>query len=352
MPGFVIPILVLSAPAIAIALFRRTWWWPALMWALGMIVGQVMGWLVFADWYALFNDTVLFQDGSVIAIWLVWCIVANAALNTHTLSASIGLTTGSMRSTMTIPQVQKDTNIKSTFVVMSTSLSHPGTMIGGLYFFIDTYVWLWLWLLAIFYFVLATDKNLGMEKNLETPVVLREVLFPSKWHGIAGGILGAAFLFSQWSLGILLCTLPVWIWKSRTSFPWRFLVYVAGAFACVNLAVASGLPEMAAWGLEELPMDVHFALPIIILVASALLSALVGAIPMAFFGVALFERLMDLPSIGLSTGPLLSLYGVGLVVGNIRPMIWAKSVRQNIFYWLISSFVFINLLAVIVYKTF
>jgi len=316
------------------------------MWALGMLIGQVMGWLVLSDWYTLFGDTVLLEDGLVLGIWLVWCMVANAALNTHTLPASIGLTTGGICSTMTIPQVQKDTNTKSPFIVMSSSLLHPGTMIGGLYFFIDTYTWLWLWLLAIFYFVLGTDKK------FEAPVVLHEVLFPSKWHGIAGFILGAAFLFSQWSIGVLLCTLPVWMWKSRTSFPWRSLVYVAGVFACVNLAVASGLPEMAAWGLEELPMDVHFVLPTAILVASALLSALIGAIPMAFFGVALFERLMDLPSIGLSTGPLLALYGVGLVAGNVRPMIWAKAVRQNVFYWFISSFVFINLLAVVVYKTF
>ena len=153
-------------------------------------------------------------------------------------------------------------------------------------------------------------------------------------------------------MAILLGTLPVWIWKSRQNFPWRSLVYVVGVFSCVNLAVASGLPEMAAWGLEEFPMDVHFVLPIAILVASAILSALIGSIPMAFFGVALFERLMDLPSIGLSTGPLLAVYGLGLVVGNIRPLIWAKTVRQDILHWFAASFVVINLIAVVVYKTF
>ena len=89
-----------------------------------------------------------------------------------------------------------------------------------------------------------------------------------------------------------------------------------------------------------------------ILVVSALLSTLVGSIPMAFFGVALFERLMDLPSIGLSTGPLLAVYGLGLVAGNIRPLIWAKAVRENILHWFTAGFVVINVIAVAVYKTF
>lgn len=99
--------------------------------------------------------------------------------------------------------------------------------------------------------------------------------------------------------------------------------------AHLYLAVAGGLPEAAAWGLEELPMDLHFALPGVLLVSTVILSALVGAIPMAFFGIALFERLLDLPSIGLSAGPLLGVYGIGLVLGNIRSFVWSNTVRRN-----------------------
>ena len=187
MPSFVIPILVLSAPALALALFRRKWWWPALMWILGMVVGQVMGWLSFSDWFTLFGDTVLFQDGRVIAIWFVWCIVANAALNTQYLPASIGVTTGGMCSTMTIPPEQNGTNIRNAFIVMSTSLLHPGTMIGGLYFLTDTYLWLWLWLLAVCFLAMGTEKLIS-EKSVEKGLELNKLLFPSKLHSIAGFI--------------------------------------------------------------------------------------------------------------------------------------------------------------------
>ena len=319
------------------------------MWVLGMVVGQFMGWLVLSDWVDLFSTTVLLQDGLSIALWLVWSIVAAASIVSNGASmkraASLGLSLGSFGGALVLEYSEKDGE-PSRFVMttLAASLLHPGTMIGGLYFFAETKLWILLWVLAVLFY--SKDGPEGLVKSQEQPEA------STKWLAFGGVTLATSFLLTTWSVEILLGTLPIWIWKSRQNFPWRSLVYVAGVFACVNLAVASGLPEMAAWGLEELPMDVHFVLPTAILVASALLSALIGAIPMAFFGVALFERLMDLPSIGLSTGPLLALYGVGLVAGNIRPMIWAKTVRPNIFHWFISSFVFINVLAVVVYKTF
>ena len=349
MPSFVIPILVLSAPAIALALFRRTWWWPLVMWALGMVIGQVMGWLVIADWVTLFADTVLLQDGLIVALWLVWSIVAAAGITANGSSikdaASVGAGLGSFGASLTFEDPSKD-NDDSGFLLttMGTSLIHPGTMIGGLYFFTETWWWLLLWGLAVIWMGLDSGKWLDRQSEQSKT--------STRWLIFGGTTLAVAFVLPQWGAELFLGTLPVWIWKSRQNFPWRSLLYVVGSFACVNLAVASGLPEVAAWGLEELPMDIHFALPVAILVASAFLSALVGSVPMAFFGVALFERLMDLPSVGLSTGPLLAVYGIGLVAGNIRPLVWVKAVRQDLFHWLLSSFVFINLIAVIIYKTF
>ena len=139
MPSFVIPILVLSAPAIALALFRRTWWWPLVMWALGMVIGQVMGWLVIADWVTLFADTVLLQDGLIVAWWVVWSIVAAAGITANGSSikdaASVGVGLGSFGASLTFKDSSKD-NDDSGFLLttMGTSLIHPGTMIGGLYF--------------------------------------------------------------------------------------------------------------------------------------------------------------------------------------------------------------------------
>ena len=71
-------------------------------------------------------------------------------------------------------------------------------------------------------------------------------------------------------------------------------------------------------------------LPVSLLVMTTILSAAVGSIPMTFFGVALFERLMDLPSIGIQAAPLLGVYGLGLVLGNIRPLVWSETVRDNL----------------------
>ena len=97
-------------------------------------------------------------------------------------------------------------------------------------------------------------------------------------------------------------------------------------------------------------MDVHFILPLFLLCTTTILSTVVGSIPMAFFGVALFERLMDLPSIGLSIEPLLAIYGVGLVIGNIRPLIWYETVRSSFLHWFCASFVMVNLLAFLLYN--
>ncbi len=349
MPSFVIPILVLSAPAIAVAFLRRTWWWPAAMWVLGMVIGQIMGWLVLSDWVELFSATVLLQDGLSIALWLVWSIVAAASITSNRSSirgaTQLGLSLGSFGAALALENSEQDHEApRFVLTTIAASLLHPGTMIGGLYFFAETKLWLFLWIFAVL--LHSKDGPEWLKKSQEQPEA------STKWLAFGGVILAASFLLPTWSVEILLGTLPVWIWKSRQNFPWRSLVYVAGVFACVNLAVASGLPEMAAWGLEEFPMDVHFVLPIALLVASALLSALIGSIPIAFFGVALFERLMDLPSIGLSTGPLLAVYGLGLVVGNIRPLIWAQAVRENLLHWFVAGFVVINLIAVVVYTTF
>ena len=73
---------------------------------------------------------------------------------------------------------------------------------------------------------------------------------------------------------------------------------------------------------------------------------------MTFFGVALFERLMDLPSIGLSIEPLLAIYGIGLVIGNIRPLIWYETLRSNLWLWFCYSFVTVNQLAFLLYNFF
>ena len=61
-----------------------------------------MGWLGIADWVTLFADTVLLQDGLIVALWLVWSIVANAGITANGSSikdaASVGAGLGSFGS--------------------------------------------------------------------------------------------------------------------------------------------------------------------------------------------------------------------------------------------------------------
>ena len=342
MSSFVISIVVLSIPALGLALFRTTWWWPMLLYVMGMLLGQGMGWLQLSDWVHLFHDTGLFMDGLPVVVWLIWSICAGASFDTTNVSTRdalpLGLAVGSVGTGLTILENSDhaDRSVKM-LAMRTTALLYPGSMIGGLYFFAESSMWYGLWIPAVVYMVLLRQRTSSSVNSQR--LSLRWMLF-----GILTLML--SFVMHEWSVAVLMLTLPVWVWKCRSRLPWKHLLYVLGAFSCVNLAVAGGLPEIAAWGLEELPMDVHFALPGVLLVSVCLLSTAIGAIPMAFFGVALFERLVDLPSIGLSSGPLLGVYGIGLVLGNIRLFIWSRTVSSNIVSVIVASLLTCIVLAV------
>jgi len=326
MQSFVISIVVLTIPSLALALFRRTWWWPLVLYVVGMLLGQGMGFIQLSDWVQLFQHTGLFVDGLPVLLWLIWSICAGASFDTTNVSVRetipLGIAVGSVGAALSVKETEEDLDLAGKTLAMRTAaLLYPGSMIGGVYFFADSGLWFGLWLTTLVYIYLLRKRTLSSTGT-------QRLNFGWMMFGFL--TLLTSFLLHDWSVVILASTLPVWIWRARAQFPWKHVLYVVGAFACVNLAVGGGLPEAVAWGLEELPMDLHFALPGVLLISTVLLSALVGSIPMAFFGIAMFERLLDLPSIGLSAGPLLGVYGVGLVLGNIRPFVWSRTLRPNV----------------------
>ena len=325
MQSFVISIVVLTLPALALALFRHTWWWPLALYVFGMLLGQGMGFIQLSDWVQLFQHTGLLVDGLPVLLWIIWSICAGSSFDTTQVSVRqaipLGLAVGSVGTAFSIKETEEEQGLAGKALAMRTgALLYRGSMIGGIYFFAESGLWVGLWLTILVYSFFLPKGTLPSSR-------IERLDFGWMLFGFL--TLLASFLLSDWSVMLLASTLPVWIWRARAQFPWKHVLYVLGAFACVNLAVAGGLPEAAAWGLEELPMDVHFALSGVLLVSTVILSALIGAIPMAFFGIALFERLLDLPSIGLSAGPLLGVYGVGLVLGNIRSFVWSDTVRRN-----------------------
>lgn len=325
MQSFVISIVVLTIPALALALFRRTWWWPMALYVVGMLLAQGMGFIQLSDWVQLFQYTGLFVDGLPVLLWLVWSICAGASFDTTNVSIReaipLGVAVGSVGAALSVKETEEEQDLAGkTLAMRAAALLYPGSMIGGIYYFSESGLWVGLWLTSLVYIFLLPKGTLSSNGTERLDF---------GWMLFGFLTLLTSFLLSDWSVMLLASTLPVWIWRARAHFPWKHILYVLGAFACVNLAVAGGLPEAAAWGLEELPMDLHFALPGVLLVSTVILSALVGAIPMAFFGIALFERLLDLPSIGLSAGPLLGVYGIGLVLGNIRSFVWSNTVRRN-----------------------
>ena len=97
----------------------------------------------------------------------------------------------------------------------------------------------------------------------------------------------------------------------------------------VNVAVASGLPEVAAWGLEELPMELHTIIFPVLTVLVTIVSVLVGIIPVSIFGLTLLPRLLDLPSIGLSLEMVQLAIVLGLLAGNVFPWFASETWKER-----------------------
>lgn len=354
MQSFVISVVVLSIPALLLGFFRRQFWWPLLAWVLGMIVGQVMGVISITEVFTLLTDTGLLLDARRFNLWVVWSILVGSAIRISSLNSrgffALGVCFGALGSGLILSKVEQKSgdHHRQVSLAMAGSLLHPGLMFGGLDFLSSGFLWLVLWVPMLLWFRLSDSKLETTER--QQPVVtaaLNSVHQPEPtpkvfWY-VAALALFLSFLLPVYAVWILGGTSALWLWIGRDRIPLLEIgAFFASVFA-VNLAVAGGLPEVAAWGVEELPMEFHPWLPISILLLSTVLSALIGVIPMTLFGLASFARSIDLPSMGLQAAPLMMAYGIGLTLGNVRTLIlnqvWRKQAKVWLFGVLISSIV-------------
>ena len=353
MQSFVITIVALSVPALLLGAFRRTWWWSIVLWIGGMILGMGMGWLQFTDWIQLPIDTALILDSQGVLAWLVWSVlVAHAvpvSVRTRKEAVLLGLCLGSIGGVLALQHNSIDDNSEGdnseggsddassksfgfVWLTLIGALAHPGTMIGGVQYFNGTWQWVLLWPVAVCMFFLSKWIPLSMEPEDTLPPSqsTSEADSISPWWMLAGGTLLMTVLMPIYATHVLLGTSIVWCVKARSAFPWKQLLSLLGTVLTVNLAVGVGLAESVAWGLEEMPMNIHQWLPLIVLCVVVVLTTIVGSIPMAIFGMALFVRTMDLASIGLTVEPLMLAFGFGVVVGNMDSFIWTNSFPMHL----------------------
>ncbi len=314
MQSFIIPIVALSVPALCLSLFRKTWWWPLLCWLVGTVAGVVMGWLSVEDTWVLPLETHLLTDGGSIVVFLIWSALVGEGLRwtpkSNRDALLLGASVGAFAATWSLQREEETVDKHTLWLAFAGSLIHPGTLLGGVYFLLSSVIWVVLPLCAVVMVLLSERKTDNQER--EVP----------KRLPFAGVILLVSAVVPQWAVPLLVGTSLVWCGLCARNFPWKRILWIVGVLLSVNLAVAGGLAEAAAWGLEELPMEFHRLLPVGILISTTLLSMVIGVVPMAMFGVALFERTMDLPAIGLSKDPLLVAYGLGLVLGNVYPWVF------------------------------
>ena len=348
MQSFVITIAALSVPALLLGVFRRTWWWSLVLWICGMILGMGMGWLQLTDWIQLPIDTVLILDSQGILTWVVWSVlVAHAvpvAVRTRKEAVLLGVCLGSVGAILALQNNSIDEEAEVRLVDTSSksfgfvwfaligALIHPGTMIGGVQYFNGTWQWLLLWPVAICMYFLSKWIPLSIERKeiLSSSHSMLDADSISPWWMLAGGTLLMTALLPMYATHILLGTSIVWCIQARNTFPWKQLGSLIGTVLTVNLAVGVGLAEVIAWGLEDMPMSIHQWLPVIVLCSVALLTMIVGSIPISIFGMAIFVRTMDLASIGLTLEPLMLAFGFGVVVGNIDSFMLTHSFRMHL----------------------
>ena len=350
MQSFVMSVVVLSIPAVLLGLFRRRLWWPLLVWDLGMILGEVMGLVSIMEFSTLLTDTGLILDAQRFNLWMVWSILVGSAIRISSLNSresfALGVCFGALGSGLILSKVERksEAHYRRVCLAMAGSLLHPGLMFGGLDFLSSGFLWLILWIPMLLWFWLSTSKLEATERQQQSVIdalnsINKTEPTPQVFWYVAALTLFLSFLLPVYAVWILGGTSVLWLWVGRDRVPLPEIgAFFASLFA-VNLAVAGGLPEVAAWGLEELPMEFHPWLPIAMVLVSTVLSVLIGVVPMTIFGLALFARSLDLPSVGLQTEPLMMAYGIGLTLGNVRPLILNQVWRKQAKLWLLGVLV-------------
>jgi hypothetical protein len=132
------------------------------------------------------------------------------------------------------------------------------------------------------------------------------------------------------ALGVGVVAVGLLASRNLKDFEWREPLWVVGSVGLVLVAVASGLPELAASGLERGEVTFVWVQAVPLAGAAALLGALIGAPAAVLFAAALVDRALDLRMEGAALA-----CAIGTAVGPLGPLVVAGALRKGILRWLV-----------------
>lgn len=329
MSTFILNIAVLSVPSLLVGVMRHKWWWAWVLIILTILAGLLQQVLIFSDLWTLPMATGLISDAWPLMVWLMWSVTLSSAVNlrSHSLkmSAILGVCLGSMVTPMLLNRIEGERKVQHTTVSWLGAMLLPGSMIGAAQLWTEGLVWCVIWIPVLFgmwQMGVFQSEGQSLQDSIDKPWVL-----------IVGGM---TILFtsccSEWGHWLMAFEIPIWLvlgLRGKQQLNWQSLLNWMGVFYLINLSVAGGLAESAGWGLEEMPMELHSYMPVGVFAVTGLATMLVGVVPMTIFGVALFARMMDLASVGISIEEVQFVYLLGLMVGNWNPWVCSQTWRQQ-----------------------
>ena len=105
---------------------------------------------------------------------------------------------------------------------------------------------------------------------------------------------------------------------------------VGGLVVLSMLATASGLTELAAWGIEYVQESLGVLLLPVLTAAGALVSLLADGTAGALLGAAIVDRALDLRVTGVPAA-----LAAGLAVGGLTPLLMVGAVREGLPRWML-----------------
>ena len=104
--------------------------------------------------------------------------------------------------------------------------------------------------------------------------------------------------------------------------------WVSGVVVLALLATASGLTELAAWGIEYVQESLGGLLLPVLTAAGALVSLLADGAAGALLGTAIVDRALDLRVAGVPAA-----LAAGLAVGGLTPLLIVGALREGLVRW-------------------
>ena len=151
--------------------------------------------------------------------------------------------------------------------------------------------------------------------------------------GVAALVALAAALSGVWLPHVLAagCVVMAVLAGERVrSVELKPVALVGGLVVLSMLATASGLTELAAWGIEYVQESLGVLLLPVLTAAGALVSLLADGTAGALLGAAIVDRALDLRVTGVPAA-----LAAGLAVGGLTPLLMVGAVREGLPRWML-----------------